>query len=94
MTNSSKYAFYQELIKVVGPGLYEENDIIANVFSGNVINAPEGMSSILNNNERIENALTDINEATEIHIFDFDECTITVQDKNNLTIYEKQAILY
>lgn len=116
MTDSSKYALYQELIKVVGPGLYEENDIIAdyfantssdgpyliaekyisfiaNGFSVNVIDAPEGMSSILNNNERIENALTDINEAAEIHIFDFDECTITVQDKNNLTIYEKQAIL-
>ena len=64
MTDSSKYALYQELIKVVGPGLYEENDIIAdyfantssdgpylisekyisfiaNVFSGNVINAAE-----------------------------------------------------
>ena len=45
----------------------------ANGFSVNVIDAPEGMSSILDNNERIENALTDINEAAEIHIFDFDE---------------------
>ena len=32
MTDSSKYALYQELIKVVGPGLYE--DINASRFIG------------------------------------------------------------
>ena len=43
--------------------------------------------------ERIPNALETINNAVEIPIFDFDDCTITVQNKNSLTTLEMQAIL-
>lgn len=42
---------------------------------------------------RIPNALQAINNAAGTTIFDFDSLTITVQDKSNLTLHEKQAIL-
>lgn len=43
--------------------------------------------------QRIPDALENINNSVGTSIFDSENHTITVQDKNNLTLYEKQAIL-
>lgn len=142
-TDSNKYALYQALTKVTGPGSYESDDIItgyfantssdgayliaeksvyffANRVSGNIISASDNLVSVfeeiaqtdelLNNAfldndtrlvllqkkadlQRIPDALEAINNAAGTTIFDFNDYTITVQNKNSLTLYEKQAIL-
>lgn len=43
--------------------------------------------------QRVPNALELINETAGTTIFDFNNYNITVQNKNSLTLYEKQAIL-
>ena len=43
--------------------------------------------------QRVPNALENINNSAGTTIFNFDNYTINVQNKNNLTLYEKQAIL-
>lgn len=142
-SDANKYALYQALTKVTGPGSYETDDVLtayfantasdgayliaeksvsffANRTSSNVIDAPDNLVAIfdeiaeidelldnifLDNDtrlilmrnkadlQRIPNALEAINAAAGTTIFDFDNYTITVQNKNNLTLYEKQAIL-
>ena len=142
-SDANKYALYQALTKVTGPGSYETDDVLTGYFantasdgayliaeksvsffanrtSSNVIAAPDNFVAIfdeiaeidelldnihLDNDtrlilmqnkadlQRIPNALEAINTAAGTTIFDFDNYTITVQNKNNLTLYEKQAIL-
>lgn len=142
-TNENRYALYQALTKVTGPGSYDADEIItgyfsdtssdgayliaeksviffANRVSGNTIVASDNLISIfaeiaeidelLGNIyldsearlvlirqkadlQRIPNALKAINDASGRIIFDFDDYTINVQNKNSLTLYERQAIL-
>ena len=142
-TNANKYALYQALTRVTGPGSYEADDIITSYFantssdgsyliadkyvyflvnrvSENTISAPDNLVSIfeeievidesldnvfLDNNarlylvnkkaalQRIPNALVGINDVAGTQIFNINDYTITVQNKNTITLYERQAIL-
>lgn len=69
----------------------EIDDLLGNVFLDN-----NTRLVLLQNKadlQRVPDALGAINTAAGKTIFDFDDYTITVQDKNSLTLYEKQAIL-
>lgn len=142
-SNENKYALYQAVTKVTGPGSYESDDIITGYFSetasagsyliaeksvaffascctGNVITAPDNLVAMFDeiaeidellgnvfldsdtraaliqrkiDLQRVPAALEAINTSVGMTIFDFDCYALRVQDKDNLKLYEKQAIL-
>ena len=75
--------------------IFSEIEVINQSLDNNFLDSTTRMLLLSNKAklQRIPYALEAINIAAGRIIFDFNEYTITVQDKNSLTLYEQQAIL-